>query len=85
MVREGIWSVMEHISLTETVEALYLSLNFIGETFNKVLVDDAIRGGKEYEDMQDKVAVIAIELVCPEGCLGPSALLYICQIYGMCQ
>ena len=65
-------------------ESCLSCLNFVGETFNKVLVDDAIGGGKECEDMRDKVAFVVVELVCPvvhilrkvhflgcpEGCLG---------------
>lgn len=50
----------------ETVEAPGLcSLNFATEALDEVLVDNAIRRGKEGEDMADEVALIVVELRVP--------------------
>ena len=41
----------------EAIEAASLGgLNFIAETFDKVLVNNAVRGGKESEHMADEMA-----------------------------
>jgi len=50
----------------ETVEAASLGdLHFTAEALDEVLVDNAIRGGKECEYMGDEVALVIIQAVVP--------------------
>lgn len=50
----------------EAIEASsFSSLDFTGESFNEIFVDDTVRGGKEGEDVRDEVAFIVVELVLP--------------------
>ena len=59
-------------------------LNFATEALDEVLIDDAVRGSKESEDVGDEMTFVVIELVfpvvevlrevhllcSPEGCFG---------------
>lgn len=45
----------------ETVEAACLGdLNFTAEALDEVLIDDAVRGGEEGEDVGDEVTLVVI-------------------------
>jgi len=61
MIYNGILSIlpgtmMDCGTYLETVEASsFCSLNFIGEPFKQIFVDNAIRGSKEGEYMRDEV------------------------------
>ena len=46
----------------KAIEASSLrNLNFLHEPFNKVLVDNAVRGGKEGQDVFDEMLLIVLE------------------------
>ena len=50
----------------EAVEATcFGSLDLIGETFNEVLVDNAVRCGEESENVGDEVLLVGIQPVVP--------------------
>ena len=71
-LRSGLWCMwicfgmdILHHNL-ETIEAsCFSSLDFIGESLDKVLVDNSIRSGKKGKNVGDEVMFIVIELVCP--------------------
>jgi hypothetical protein len=50
----------------EAVEAAGLGdLDLVGEAFEQVLVDDAVRGSEERQDMWDEVALVVVQTVVP--------------------
>lgn len=54
-----------HHDLEATEAVSFSSMNLIGETFDSVLIDNAVGCGEEGEDMRDEVVFIVVELVCP--------------------
>lgn len=74
----------KHHNLESIETACFGHLDFAAEPLNKVLVDDAIRCGKEGEDVFDEVFLVRVQFVVPvvhvfgeinlfggpEGCLG---------------
>ncbi|KAK7434440.1 hypothetical protein VKT23_020210 [Stygiomarasmius scandens] len=50
----------------ETVESTSLGgVDFVGEMFDKIFIDDTVRGGKESENMEDEVTFIVVHAVVP--------------------
>eukprot|EP01052_Picozoa_sp_SAG31_P012441 SAG31_NODE_728_length_12522_cov_13.320534_8_plen_114_part_00 len=52
-----------HSDLKTVEEPRLRDLHFLGEALHKVLVDDAVSGGEEGQDMRDEMALVVVELV----------------------
>jgi len=54
-----------HHDLEAIEAASFGGLDLVGETFDEVLIDDAVGCGEEGKDVGDEVVFVVIELVCP--------------------